>query len=73
VKICRDCKYYAGGNMCRAPQNRESSSIDLVTGESVVRWHWQCCTTLRRNSGFFYIRWAHQCGKSGRWFVKKED
>lgn len=68
--ICRDCEWVATSTFdwtrwrCLAPENKSTSTINLVTGEEERSYTYSSCQVAREM--------GEGCGKAGKWFKVRE-
>lgn len=59
IKLCKDCKHYAGADIC----GKKPSPVD---GKPRDMW-----CSIERDLGFFTSLIAGKCGIHGRWWEPK--
>lgn len=68
MKLCKDCKHIAPGQMCNHPKNYRI--VDAVTGAKIPTMYY--CRNHRQGGWVFALIPPQTCGEAGRWFEPKE-
>lgn len=74
MKLCKDCKWYGGGDMCQSPRALRSE-ISMVDGKELSGGYggWRTSCKLQREDGWVDYLFLGTCGKRARWFKLKEN
>jgi len=69
MKLCKDCRYFAVGDIFRGCRHPKNLVIDYSTGETKTK----LSPRGQRSDGWLVARLFNWCGKEARWFEPREE